>query len=81
MICSIYRDPRFDGCLEMLRERGGAALIAVEKAEELMSRIILKGREYSVNVGKQTRNGEFRIKRCIKYELGSGYRLVCVKKG
>jgi hypothetical protein len=81
MIYSVHRDPKFDECLDMLRERGGAALIAVKKAEELINRIMLKGREHSVNIGKQTKNGEFRIKRCIKYDLGNGYRLICVKKG
>ena len=81
MIYSIYHDPKFDDCLDMLREKGGTALIAVKKAEELINRILVKGREHSISIRKQTKNGEFRIKHCIKYDLGNGYRLVCVKKG
>lgn len=81
MIYYVHRDPKFDKCLNMLRERGGTALIAVKKSEEIINRIITKGREHFHKIGKQTKNGELRIKHCIKYDLGNGYRLICIKKG
>ena len=81
MIYYIHRDPKFDKCLNMLRERGGTALIAVKKSEEIINRIITKGREHSHRIGKQTNNGELRIKHCIKYDLGNGYRLICIRRG
>ena len=81
MLYYIHRDPKFDKCLNMLRERGGTALIAVKKSEEIINRIIAKGREHSHRIGKQTNNGELRIKNCIKYDLGNGYRLICIRRG
>lgn len=30
---------------------------------------------------KRTKNGEYRLKNCVKYDLGHGYRLVTVKDG
>ena len=81
MIYYIHRDPKFDKCLNMLREKGGTALIAVKKSEEIINRIITKRREHSHKIGKQTKNGELRIKHCIKYDLGNGYRLICIRKG
>jgi hypothetical protein len=80
VIYYIHRDPNFDRRLNMLRERGGTALIAVKKSEEIINRIIMKGRAHSHKIGKQTKNGELRIKHCIKYDLGNGYRLVCIRK-
>lgn len=81
MLYYIHRDPKFDKCLNMLRERGGTALIAVKKSEEIINRMITKGREHSHKIGKLTKNGELRIKHCIKYDLGNGYRLICIRKG
>lgn len=38
---------------------------------------LLRGRDIS-EVGRQTRNGEYRIDQCFKFHLGSGYRVVCL---
>jgi len=81
MVFYILRDPKFDKYLNILRERGGTALLAAKKAEEIINKILIKGRENSHIIGKLTKNGEFRIRHCIKYDLGNGYRLVCMKKG
>ncbi len=81
MICYVHRDPRFERCLNTLRESGGTALSAAKKAEEIINKILAKGRENSLKVGRLTRKGELRIKSGIKYDLGNGYRLVCAKKG
>jgi hypothetical protein len=81
MVFYILRDPKFDKHLNILREKGGTALLAANKAEEIINKILIKGRENSHIIGKLTKNGEFRIRHCIKYDLGNGYRLVCMKKG
>ena len=81
VIYYIHRDSKFYKCLNMLQERGGDALIAVKKSEEIINRTITRGREHSQKIGKQTKNGELRIKHCIKYDLGNGYRLICLRKG
>jgi hypothetical protein len=81
MIHYVYRDPGFEQSLTTLRERGGAALSAAKKAEKIIQRLLEKGRENSIKVGRLTRKGELRIRHGIKFDLGNGYRLVCVKKG
>ncbi len=81
MICYVHRDDRFARHLNALRERGGTALSAVKKAEEIIARVLRKGRENSLNVSRLTRRGESRIKAGLKYDLGNGYRLVCSRKG
>ena len=32
-------------------------------------------------LNRRTKNGELRINGCRKYNLGGGYRLICVKRG
>jgi hypothetical protein len=81
MIRYIHRDPGFEKCLDLLRNKGGAALFAAKKAEEIITKIMIMGGENSHRVARLTSKGELRIKCCIKYDLGSGYRLVCAKKG
>ncbi len=81
MIYYVHRDIKFESYLNALREKGGTALSAAKKAEEIIRKILMKGREDSHKVGKLTRKGELRIKCGLKYDLGNGYRLVCAKKG
>jgi hypothetical protein len=81
MVCYVHRDPKFENYLNILREKGGTALSAAKKAEEIIQRILMKGRENSLKVGRLTKKGELRIKCGIKYDLGNGYRLICAKKG
>ncbi len=81
MILSIYRDPKFVESLDELRRQGGVSSAAARKVDEIMGRLLFTGRGCSCEIGKLTKNGEFRIKRCKKYDLGNGYRLVCLRKG
>jgi hypothetical protein len=81
MICYVHRDSRFERRLRELRKSSGTALSAAKKAEEIINRLLVKGRENSLKVGKLTRKGELRIKSGVKFDLGNGYRLVCAKKG
>ncbi len=55
--------------------------MAVRKADAIIDKLLFEGRINSNEIGKVTSHGELRIKKCIKYDLGSGYRLVCVKQG
>jgi hypothetical protein len=76
----IYRDTKFDEALGALRRKGGKASNAARKAERIISNLC--GRNQNLNsAGKLTENGERRIKYCRKYELGSGYRLICIQQG
>lgn len=75
----IGRTSRFDRALRHLRKKGGRALIIAEQAEEMVESI-LHGGDIS-ELGKQTQNGEYRIDQSFKFDLGGGYRLVCLIQG
>jgi hypothetical protein len=80
MILSLYLDPKFTKTLNELRKQGGISFIVAKKADDLIKRLLLRGRDCSHEIGKLTKNGEFRIKNCKKYDLGNGYRLICMRK-
>jgi hypothetical protein len=80
MILSLYFDPKFTKALDELRRQGGISFIVAKKADDLIKRLLLRGRDCSHETGKLTKNGELRIKKCKKYDLGNGYRLICLRK-
>lgn len=75
MLHSIYLDPDVTKRLDLLRRSGKKAALAAAKTEEIISRLQHSG-EYPDQAGTLTRHGELRIRGVIKYDLGSGYRLV-----
>jgi len=77
----VHRTATFDRKLEDLRADSGFGSVAAGKADEL---ICLITNEKGDNLRKKfsfTRHGEHRIKRCQKYDLGCGYRLVFIRRG
>jgi hypothetical protein len=76
----ICRDPKFDEALEALRRKGGKSFNAAKKAERIISNLCSRNENLNC-AGKLTKKGERRIKYCRKYELGGGYRLVCIQQG
>lgn len=79
MIRCVYRDPRFDRQLDALRKAGKKNAIAAKKADKIIQNLAL-GWQMLSEIGMLTKNGEFRIKKCIKYDLGRGYRLITIRK-
>ena len=75
----VHRTDRFDRSLEKLRQDGGEAAMAADKAE-LLIREIAQGRSSSLERRWKTNNGEARIDGCRKFYIGRRYRLVCVKE-
>jgi hypothetical protein len=65
--------------LNALKTSEKMAVSASKKADEIIQNIIKNGDSPLSDLGKFTRHGEFRIKNCIKYDIGKGYRMVCVK--
>jgi hypothetical protein len=55
--------------------------LAVLKCKQLLSDIREYGLHHDRVVSKRTKKGEQRIKNCVKYDMGSGYRLVTVLCG
>jgi len=80
LIRSVYRDPRFDKQLETIRKAGKKGVIAAKEADEIINRLI-QGWESTTEIGVMTKSGEYRIKKCTKYDLGCGYRLITVLDG
>ncbi|MFT5728242.1 MAG: hypothetical protein ACI8PB_002395 [Desulforhopalus sp.] len=55
--------------------------LAVLKCRQLLSDMRAYGLQHERVRTKRTRKGESRIKNCVKYNLGGGYRLVTVMGG
>ena len=76
----IFADVRFEKHLTALRKAGKKAEIAAEKVSELIVSLFTQG---SLHLHSRilTKKGEARIPGCVKFDLGSGYRLVCLHCG
>jgi hypothetical protein len=81
VILSVSIDPKLRKRLSDLQKQGGTSSFAARKADDLIKRLLLRGRECSHEIGKLTKNGEFRIRQCKKYDLGNGFRLICLRQG
>ena len=79
MIRYVHSNPRFERMLASMRSSEKMAVSAAKKADEIIRNIIRNGDTPLSVLGKFTRHGEFRIKNCIKYDIGKGYRMACVK--
>ncbi|MBU1566387.1 MAG: hypothetical protein KJ630_12275 [Proteobacteria bacterium] len=62
-----------------LRRAGKKAELAASKCETVFSDIRRYGCQGETVLRQRTRNGELRIKNCVKYDLGGGYRLVTIR--
>jgi len=80
-ILFVHRTQTLDRSLEELRRKGGIASVVAKKADELIRLITRMEEKHAREQFRFTRNGEYRIKYCRKYDLGSGYRLVLLRKG
>lgn len=79
MIANVYIDPRLDKGVQLLRRAGKKAALAADRVEEIVSRVCA-GQLVPDRAGAVTRHGELRIKGVIKYDLGSGYRLITYRQ-
>ncbi len=64
-----------------LRKSGGKGELIVDKFENILSKIKTNGLFNEEVTGKRTRKGEYRLRKCIKYDMGGGYRLITVRDG
>ncbi len=79
MMQHIHLDPKFQKRLGALRKAGKKAGIAAQKVDDIIARLALQGFVLPEEVGTVTKYGEARLKNCIKYDLGNGYRLITLK--
>ncbi len=80
MIQRIHLDPKFQKRLAALRKNGKKADIAAQKVDDIIERLTRQGFVLPEEVGTVTKYGEARLKNCIKYDLGNGYRLITLKQ-
>lgn len=80
MITTLYLDAKLDKQLQALNRSDKKATLAAERAHEIVGKL-QAGSPPLAEAGATTRRGEQRLKGCIKYDLGSGYRLVTLKQG
>lgn len=79
MIRLIHRDPLFEKQLEALRKGNRKAQIAAREADEIIARLIQE-RRIPDCLHEATKSGEQRLKNCLKYDLGCGYRLITLRE-
>lgn len=80
MIRTIYLDAKLDKQMQALRRAGRKAALAAAQAQDIVQKLQAGGPAL-VEPGAITKHGEQRIKGCVKYDLGSGYRLLTFKRG
>ena len=80
MITTLYLDAKLDKQLQALSRSDKKAAQAAGRAHEIVAKL-QAGSLLLADAGVTTKRGEQRIKGCIKYDLGSGYRLVTLKQG
>jgi len=81
MAVFIHRETRLNKCMDSLRRGDKKSSTAADRAEELIRRLFEEDLEILEEAYNRTKHGELRIDKCRKYDLGSGYRLVCVEHG
>ena len=74
MLRLVHRDSRFDKQMESLQRAGKKAALAAKEADKIIVRLINGATPDQVGVWTTQRDD--RIDHCIKYNLGSGYRLI-----
>ena len=81
MEITISCSPQFTKQLSLLEKAGGKAALAAKQAERIAARLTAPAATSLFLRSKQTKSGEKRLKNIEKYDLGSGYRLICRKEG
>ncbi|MFH2057964.1 MAG: type II toxin-antitoxin system RelE/ParE family toxin [Pseudomonadota bacterium] len=79
MIKHIKYHPRLEKQCKKLNKSGAKARKAVKKALDVLLKFKTSKKDFS-QIGSLSHYGELRLKDCIKYRLGNGYRLVVLIK-
>ena len=79
MIEHIKYHPRFEKQCKKLNKSGAKARKAVKKALDVLLKFKTSKKNFN-QLGSLSHYGELRLKDCIKYRLGNGYRLVVLIK-
>lgn len=77
MADQIHLHPRLEKQLAVMEDQTNAPFIAVGRARKIIDAMI-KG-QTSQAAGLFKARSDSRVKNCWKYDLGSGYRLLCIR--
>ena len=80
MELSLYRTPLFEKQLKALGKTDRKGAQAAERAAEIIRQLAVDGWQCVAMMNKRTKRGELRVRKCLKYDLGSGYRLISLKR-
>jgi len=76
----LYRTPFFNKQLKALGKSDKKGTLAAERAEDIIRQLAVDGWRSDVMMHKRTKRGEMRVRKCLKYDLGSGYRLISLMR-
>ena len=78
MSLNLYSTSRFEKQLLALEKSDKRGALAIRQVKEIVANL-MKNEALALKT-KKTKKGELRLKNCRKYDLGSGYRLICLKQ-
>lgn len=79
MLRYIHSSESLPKLLRGLRKTSKKGELAADKCEAILNDIRQFGCQHEAVSSKRTHHGEARMKNCIKYDLGGGYRLVTIR--
>ena len=77
---AVYSDSNLTKQIDALRKAGGQPALVADHADSIIRELAACGNRGPEHAGRMTRNGEARIKECVKYDLVHGYRLIGFKE-
>jgi len=81
MAVFIHRKAKFNRLLDALKRGDKKSFLAEKRAQDVVKKLVGEDPSFLKEAKNRTKHGELRIDKCWKYDLGGGYRLVCVKQG
>ncbi|WP_028314364.1 hypothetical protein [Desulfatibacillum aliphaticivorans] len=77
MIKCVYLDAKFDKQVRTVSRAGKKGALAADKVKSIIDALVDGETDDFGRLGSLTKHGEARIDKCVKYDLGAGYRAVC----
>ncbi|MBI9075971.1 MAG: hypothetical protein JEZ02_11200 [Desulfatibacillum sp.] len=77
MIKNVYLDVKFEKQVRTVSRAGKTGARAANKVLGIIDNLVNGCAEDFGQLGSLTKHGEARIDKCVKYDLGAGYRAVC----
>jgi hypothetical protein len=81
MLQYLHLSHRFIKQLRALEKSDKKGILAAGQAELIIGHYRISGEETEETRAKRTKHGESRLKNCLKYDLGGGYRLITLREG